>query len=397
MYFVRIEYFVSKGRLNKESQNSGHEMWFEQWQQGVTMNRITQYFAIFGSAAILFLSGCGGLGPKTIPRDRFNYATAISNSWKNQMLLNMVKIRYADTPVFVDVASVISQYALEGEISLGASWSDGLYGDSQNVGGSGKYRDQPTITYAPLIGKKFSESLMTPIPPPAIFFLIQAGWPVDFVFRTCVQTINNIHNRSGAQTNLREADPEFYRLISLLREVQKSGAVGMRIETGPEKEIATVFTFRAKNISPEVVTKIRSAKRILGLNPDLREFKVVYGSTPRDDREVAVLSRSMLEIIVEMASYIDVPEEHIAEGRTYETLIDQMDVSEEFGPLITIYSAKVSSKRGDEFVGVRYRDHRFWIDDRDLRSKRMFSFLMLLFSFTESEKAYAPVVTIPTG
>ena len=363
------------------------------------MTRITKYSTIFGVVAIFFLAGCTGIGPKTIPRDRFNYATAISDSWKNQMLLNMVKIRYADTPVFVDVASVISQYSLEGEIRLGASWSDGISGDGQNVGGTGKYRDQPTITYAPLIGKKFSESLMTPIPPPAIFFLIQAGWPVDFVFRTCVQTINNIHNRSGAQINLREADPEFYRLISLLTDVQKSGAVGMRIEVGKDKKKATVFSFRAKNISPEVVTKIRSAKRILGLNPDEREFKVVYGSIPRDDTEVAVLSRSMLEIIVEMASYIDVPDKHIAEGRTYETFIGQMDVSAEFGPLITIYSDSDSdsSKPDDEFVAIRYRNHWFWIDDRDLKSKRTFSFLMLLFSFTESEKAYAPVVTIPTG
>lgn len=105
----------------------------------------------------------------------------------------------------------------------------------------------------------------------------------------------------------------------------------------------------------------------------------------------------MLEIIVEMASYIDVPDKHIAEGRTYETFIDLMDVSEEFGPLITIYSDSDMSKPDDEFVAVRYRNHWFWIDDRDLKSKRMFSFLMLLFSFTESEKAYAPVVTIPTG
>ncbi len=127
----------------------------------------------------------------------------------------------------------------------------------------------------------------------------------------------------------------------------------------------------------------------------MQEFKVVYGSTPRDNTEVAVLSRSMLEIIVEMASYIDVPEKHVAEGRTYETFIGQMDVSAEFGSLITIYSD--SNKPDDEFVAVRYRNHWFWIDDRDLKSKQMFSFLMLLFSFTESEKAYAPVVTIPTG
>lgn len=360
------------------------------------MIRIMKRGTIFGVVAIFFLAGCG-VGPKTISRDRFNYATAIADSWKSQMLLNMVKIRYADAPVFVDVASVISQYSWEGEIRLGASWSDGISGDGQNVGGTGRYREQPTITYAPLIGKKFSESLMTPIPPPAIFHLIQAGWPVDFVFRICVQTINNIHNRSGAQLDRREADQEFYRLISLLTDVQKSGATGMRIEVGKDKKKATVFTFRAKHIAPEVDTKIRSAKRILGLNPDVREFKVVYGSTPRDDTEVAVLSRSMLEIIIEMASYIDVPEKHIAEGRTYETFISQMDVSAEFGPLITVYSDSDMSKPDDAFVAVRYRNHWFWIDDRDLKSKQMFSFQMLLFSFTESEKAYSPVVTIPTG
>ena len=110
--------------------------------------------------------------------------------------------------VFVDVASVISQYALEGEVSLGASWSNGINGDMQNVGGRGKYRDQPTVTYAPLIGKQFSESLMKPIPPPALFFLIQAGWSVDMVFRLCVQSINTLHNRSGSHRDMREADPE---------------------------------------------------------------------------------------------------------------------------------------------------------------------------------------------
>jgi hypothetical protein len=343
----------------------------------------------------LFWTGCAGIGPKTIPRDRFDYASAISDSWKNQLLLNMVKIRYADSPVFVDVASVISQYALEGEVQLGASFASNPSSNSQNVGATGKYTDRPTITYAPLIGKKFAESLMTPIPPPAIFFLIQAGWPVDFVFRTCVQSINNIHNRSGSQVNVREADPEFYRVVSLLVDVQKSGAVGMRIKTLEDKREATVFSFRQKNISPEIESQIRSAKRILGLNPDAAEFRIVYGSAPRNDNELAVLSRSMLEIIVELGSYIDVPMVHVDEGRTNETLIDQMDVSAEFGPLIEIHSDDEEPE--DAFVAVQYRDYWFWIDDRDLKSKRMFSFVMLLFTFTEKEKAYAPLVTIPAG
>lgn len=45
--------------------------------------------------ASLFFAGCAGVGPGTVNRDRFDYTMAISDSWKHQMLLNMVKIREA--------------------------------------------------------------------------------------------------------------------------------------------------------------------------------------------------------------------------------------------------------------------------------------------------------------
>jgi hypothetical protein len=70
---------------------------------------------------LLLLSGCASIGPQTVPRDRFDYTAAISDSWKNQMLFNMVKIRYGDAPVFLDVSSVISQYAIQGVINFGAT------------------------------------------------------------------------------------------------------------------------------------------------------------------------------------------------------------------------------------------------------------------------------------
>ena len=43
-------------------------------------------------------------------RDRFDYIEAISDSWRAQTLFNMVKLRYGDAPVFLDVALVINQY-----------------------------------------------------------------------------------------------------------------------------------------------------------------------------------------------------------------------------------------------------------------------------------------------
>jgi hypothetical protein len=343
-----------------------------------------------------YISGCTGLGPHTIPRDRFDYARAISESWKSQMLLNMIKLRYADVPVFVDVASVISQYTLEGQIELSAGWNNSdLVGDGQMIGGSGRYSDRPTITYSPLIGEKFSRSMTKPIPPPAIFFLIQAGYPADLIFRTCVETVNGIHNRSGSLSNMREADPEFYRLVLLMRDIQKSGATGMRIEQKQAQKEATIFILRQKRIDAEVEAKISTTRRLLGLDPQQNEFKVTYGSTPQDANEIAVLSRSMYEIIVEMASYIDVPESHLADGRVYESIVDQMDVSKEFGPLLEVQSD--ANKPKDAFVKARYDDYWFFIDKRDLRSKRMFSFLMLLFAFTEKEGPVAPVITVPAG
>jgi hypothetical protein len=62
----------------------------------------------------LALAGCASLGPAKVARDRFDYVEAISDSWKRQMLLNLLKVRYADAPVFLDVTSVISSCEFHG-------------------------------------------------------------------------------------------------------------------------------------------------------------------------------------------------------------------------------------------------------------------------------------------
>jgi hypothetical protein len=41
---------------------------------------------LLGASLVACLGGCAGIGPPTLRRDRFDYNSAISDSWKQQML-----------------------------------------------------------------------------------------------------------------------------------------------------------------------------------------------------------------------------------------------------------------------------------------------------------------------
>lgn len=359
-------------------------------------NPLVSWAFLLAWVAALLAGGCTSIGPGTVVRDRYDYTDAIAESWKKQMLLNMVKIRYGDVPVFLDVASVINQYSLEGTLTLGASWdSDPYYSASQSVGTQGRYTDRPTITYSPMTGEKFARSLMKPIPPIVILSLIQAGYPVDKVMRVVAQSINGIRNRYGGTGRAHPGDPEFYPLLLALREIQSSAVMSMQIRRINERETA-VMILRGRG-AETAKDKMEAVKKMLGLKPLKDEFTVVYGNTPIRGDEIALQTRSMLEIIIELSSYIEVPLSHVEESRVNPTMAGDTIGGVAVEPLIYIHSG--SERPADVFVAVSYRGTWFWIDDRDLPSKRLFSFLMFIFTLTETGagREGAPIVTIPTG
>ncbi len=359
------------------------------------MKEAWKILILFCLPAMLFVSGCASIGPGTVTRDRFDYLTALSDSWKSQMLINTVKLRYGDTPIFLDVASIISGYTLEKGASLSGQIAPKERGDTFGAFGvSGALADRPTITYMPLSGEKFTRSLLRPIPPPALLALIEAGYPIDLLFRVCASSINGIRNRYGGAARARPADPEFYPLMERLRKIQNSGAIDFRVQkTGDAEGMVMVFRGKLDRALEEDSLFVR---RTLRLDQTAREFKVVYGSIAKDNKEIAILSRSMLEIIIDLASYIEVPAVHVEEKRVNPTMAEETVQGAAVSPLIRIHSSP--DKPSDTFVSVPYRNHWFWIDDRDLRSKSLFSFLIFVFSLTETVgKEGAPIITIPAG
>lgn len=341
----------------------------------------------------LLIAGCGGFGAQTVQRDRFDYVSAISESWKQQMLLNLVKVRYSDAPVFLDVTGVINAYSLEGEVSLaGQSSPPGRAGDTfVGIGGTGRYADKPTITYAPMSGDKFAKAMMSPIPVTGILLLVQGGYPVDVVLRLSLNTVNGLENDFGGHVR-RPGDPEFHELMNLLRESQNDGDLWLEGKSGSVRH-GMVLRFRPKS-HPEATARQRRIAQLLGLKPGAVEFDIAYGAQPQGNTEIALQSRSMLQVLVDISSHIDVPPADVADGRAHDTGRTPEQRRMFPAPVRVRVSAE---KPAEANVAVPYRGNWFWVDDRDYRSKAMLSFLLLMFSLTETgTQQAAPVVTIPT-
>ena len=358
-------------------------------------NRFLSALRPLSSVLILLLTGCTHIGPKTVAVDRFDYSTAIADSWKQQTLLNIIKLRYMDLPVFVDVASVVSGYSMQTGVSVNGTLSSekAIQGNYASIGGQAIYTDRPTITYVPMTGEKFLRGLITPLDPKNIFFLLQSGYAADFILGLAVESLNGVRNRSTAGGAVREADPEFVRALDLLREVQAAGAFGMRVEENKVKGSTGVVFFRRDDVPPEIAEKGAEIRRLLKLPADQQKFVLTYSPMRGPETELAVNSRSMLQIMQAFAGRLDVPEAHLKDHSAWPSL---GTASTALSPQqnVRIHSGK--DKPMNAFTAVRYRDYWFWVDNGDLQTKRALTVVMFFFTLADTgSPEKLPLITIP--
>jgi hypothetical protein len=333
--------------------------------------------------------GCVRVPPQSVALDRFDYGQAIADSWKRQTLANIVRLRYGDAPTFLEVTSVINSYSTSGALTAGASIPESPDGNNLNLGASRAWSNSPTVTYQPLTGQKFTANLLRPVPPSAVFQMVSAGWPVQVIFGTSLRSINGLSNNNFGK----RGDPDFARLLEALGRIQRSHAIGIRVEERKEGEAVAVLLRKAA-LPEQVLEDSRTVRTLLGLKDDATEFSVTFGSIPTSNLEIAVETRSMLELMLELATGVDVPPTDLAEGRALPGLAAPGETPPE--PLLHVRCGKTAPS--DAFAAVPYRNLWFWIDDTDRASKSKFTFLMILFSLAEGgQTSAAPLVTISTG
>jgi hypothetical protein len=350
--------------------------------------------------AVLSLSlfACSNMGPGTVPHDRIDYANSIGNSWKEQTLLNIVKLRYADMPIFLEVAQVIAGYqlqsAISGSFTLGnftTNLIDRLTAAGTATAG-GTYTDRPTVIYQPLTGVDFLKRLMTPIPPSSVLFMLQSGYSAERVMPIMLDSINGINNTSNWLR--RSADPKFIRLVELIREGQLADAIQIRIEHPKEGAEGSVLIFGPSK-DAQLAAKGTEIKSLLGIKPDLGEVKVNYGGYSGRNDEIDMKTRSMLQIMLESAAVVQVPAADVAQGKATPGVVEASGAALN-GPPLRVLVTDVPP--GDAHVAVQYDGRWFWIAATDIESKYTFGIIMLLFSIADTgPRGSAPVVTIPAN
>ncbi len=95
----------------------------------------------------LLLTSCTSRGPAQIEQDRFDYGDYISKSWKAQGLMNIVRMRYLDWPVFMEVQQVISAYRWEVFGTVKGEVRTPIANQFNKLEGSitGRYQENPTV------------------------------------------------------------------------------------------------------------------------------------------------------------------------------------------------------------------------------------------------------------
>jgi len=344
--------------------------------------------SVLGVLVLMTVAACASVPPGRLASDRMDYGQVMADSWKRQTLLNVVRLRYADAPMFLDVASVINSYSVGGKASAVATLPSATDPNVLSLLAEGTWTNTPTVTYQPLLGDRFTRSLLQPVPPSAVFQLLQSSWPADVVIPTVIRSINGLRNDSYGIG----ADPGFPELVEALSRIQRNGGLSIRVEARKEGA-AVVIVLGRSDRDPKLLHDARRVRELLGLAAGIGEIEVAYGSVPRSDREIAMVTRSMMELMVELGFGVELPAAHVTDGRATPGLRQAGDAQS--SALVRIRSGTATP--ADAYAAVLYKGHWYWIDETDIASKRVFTFLLILFSLAETGQGpSAPVVTVPS-
>ena len=405
---------------------------------------------------VFLLTGCS-IGPKILQNDYLQYNSSVYESTKREMLLNLVRVRYLETPFFLQIGAITSSHNFSGFVTGTGTLPDSrrpsdavvrIFGI--NIGG--QVSETPTITYSPLRGEEYVERILTDIRLEEFFSLYDSSW--DLALRTflsvLVEEIGDVKFHSGADESSRmSALRELEDLFDLLTQMQTRGDLSFAILPGKsillsdrvsKEEVNSaaiiaadkagyyfqpasdgnyelrktsgqryVMILRYRDVQEAEKVESHLGIRRNGEKPEkegllrMVELSTLKTLDPtignRQDIPVVFIGfRCFAQVMLDLSRGVDLPPSDAQNGSASGSSVDNtlaMAYQEFIKSIIHIKSSK--KKPPNAFLSIYHRDNWFYIDDADTDSKVAFDLLDVLYSLKAASKGQAPepTLTIP--
>ena len=360
------------------------------------------------AAALFLISGCAARGAGRVPGDRFDYNGAIAQSTREQMLLNIVRSRYLEVPVFLTVSSVLTQYEYDSSIDLTGILEFGSGTTDRALGSANlRFSERPTITYLPVEGQEFAAHLLSDIPAEIIFAAAQAGWPVDVFMRIAIQRLGAAENMSfgeipasGDSDSKTQVESDFKKLKRFERMIDLifilSDSEVIEVQEVEEDSKSERYLIIAEEVPEDLRPRLDELRQLIGLG-NRNRFRITDRVTNLKDDEISIQTRSVMAMMEFMARGVEVPLEHLEDGWVidYGLQTSEGEVAKALIPF-TMRSSK--NLPANVFAAIRFRDYWYYIDHADITSKRALSLIIVLFRLqAPTPSGAAPILTLPTG
>ena len=340
-----------------------------------------------------FLGGCAQLGPQVLSSGRPQYNIAVQETESQQILLNIVRQRYRDPVLFLDVTSISSGFSRQA--SAGISGNSGSSDISGLLGGS--ISESPFITYAPNTGEAFVRQMMTPLDINTLALIVQAGWSIERTLLIVGDSVNQLRN-TPSDNNPQTGYLKFHQAVSSLRDLQREGKLSLGAEQtkdGSEPQLSLMVAPDAIDSEP-----YRKACETLKVACDGRPLKLRHAiGAAIDDETMLLATRSLFSSMYFLSQGVDVPAEDVAQGYVSRSSIVAGGPFDQAGTGESLFLVH-SSEQEPEHAAVKvfYRDSWFYIEDNDASSKVTFALVSMIMMLQSGNTAkITPLITIPVG
>ncbi|MGV3620234.1 MAG: hypothetical protein ACO1OB_05435 [Archangium sp.] len=392
--------------------------------------------------AVSLLSACAGIGPGALQRTRVSYNETVKATSEQEMLLNIVRLRYGDTPSSLAISNIAAQYEFAAGLggtpffAAGADRAFSGFLPSATLGGA----DRPTLSLTPLDDGEFARRLFTPLSLEGVVYLAKTTWPIQTVFRLYLENLNwvpNAQTASGPTPELAPQHSAFNEGMKALQALQQRGDLVFGAENTVEPlgpvvaNISTADVLTASQQGIEVVSQdgrwqlqkekrrfrlrinpaaldtpeMKTLQRVFNLKPQVDHFELTleesdpFGTAPRERFDLE--TRSLLQALYFVAHGVHVPAEHLQKGLARQTKTAD-GTPYDWAPLLAgLFDVKATTADCAEraHVAVDYAGYCFFIDATDHDTRATFALLMELsrLQLSENAGAKAPLLTIPIG